>query len=157
MSNGAAQDSSGVRFPPPLVFVLGLVVGWALHRLVDLPAPGDLVGGILAALCFVTGALLLFGSLGVFRSSRIDPLPWRPTSALTLRGPYRFTRNPMYLGMALVYVGAALLFELTWALLLLPLVIAIVQTQVIAREERYLEARFGDDYRAYRARVRRWL
>ena len=151
------KRTSGVRFPPPLVFLLGLVAGWVLERVIDLPELDELTAGILAAICFVPGVLLLFGALGTFRASEIDPRPWRPTAALTLRGPYRFTRNPMYLGMALIYLGAALVFGLTWSIVLLPVVMAVIRTRVIAKEERYLEAKFGDDYRAYRARVRRWL
>ncbi len=67
------------------------------------------------------------------------------------------TRNPMYLGMALVYAGLAIGFDGPIAFALLPLVLIAIQTQVIAREERYLEAKFGDDYRRYKAEVRRWL
>jgi protein-S-isoprenylcysteine O-methyltransferase Ste14 len=157
MSDAGAPQTSGVRFPPPLIYVAGLLAAWLLDRLVALPALDDAWGGILSIVCFVIGGALLLSSFRLFRRGRIDVRPWRPTSALTLSGPYRFTRNPMYLGMAFVYVGFALLFELTWALLLLPIVLLVVQTQVIAREERYLEARFGAEYHAYRARVRRWL
>lgn len=156
-ADGPTEDTSGVRFPPPLIFGLGLVAGWLLEQAADLPAPDDLWSGILSVVCFLAGGGLLFAALGMFRFSRIDPRPWRSTSALTLSGPYRITRNPMYLGMAFIHAGMALLFELTWALLLLPLVLFIVGTQVIAREERYLESKFGEEYRAYRARVRRWL
>src|SRR5690349_8199667 len=70
---------------------------------------------------------------------------------------YRWTRNPMYLGMGLIYAGLAIGFDGPIAFALLPLVLIAIQTQVIAREERYLEAKFGDDYRRYKAKVRRWL
>ena len=153
----AGPRTSGVHFPPPLIYALALLAGWLLNRVYDLPGPGELASGILSIACFSVGAALLIGALGLFRASGINPLPWRPTSALTRRGPYRFTRNPMYLGMGFVYAGAALLFSLTWSIVLLPVVLLIIQTQVIVREERYLEATFGEEYRAYRARVRRWL
>ena len=154
---GDATGTSGVRFPPPLIYVGGLVAGWLLQRVIGLPALDDTASGTLSLICFGAGGLLLATALGLFRRSNIDPLPWKPTSALTMSGPYRFTRNPMYLGMALVYLGAALVFELTWSLLLLPLIVLAVQRFVIAREERYLQSKFGDAYAAYTQRVRRWL
>src|SRR5688572_9634282 len=103
----APARTSGVRFPPPLVFALGLVSGWLLGKLVELPTLDERVARALSVLCFIAGAALLLSSLGLYRRAHIDPLPWRPTSALTMRGPYRFTRNPMYLGMAVVYAGFA--------------------------------------------------
>ena len=150
-------QTSGVRIPPPLVYVAGLLAGWLLERVLDMPPLDELWGGILSIVCFVAGAALIVSALGLFRIAKTDPLPMRPTTSLVLRGPYRFTRNPMYVGMAFVYAGFALLFDLRWALLLLPLVLVVIHKQVIAREERYLEAKFGDEYRAYCARVRRWL
>jgi len=76
---------------------------------------------------------------------------------LVIWGPYRFTRNPMYVGMATLYVGGTLLLNDLWPLALLPVVITLVQRRVIAKEEAYLERTFGDVYRAYKARVRRWI
>ncbi len=83
--------------------------------------------------------------------------PWRASSALVTSGPYRFTRNPMYLGMASLYAGIALAFGLLWSLALLLAVLVVIDRGVIAREERYLERRFGDEYRIYKQQVRRWL
>ncbi len=80
-----------------------------------------------------------------------------PSSALVTSGPYRFTRNPMYLGMASLYAGIALAFGLLWSLALLLVVLVVIDRGVIAREERYLERRFGDEYRLYKQQVRRWL
>ena len=152
-----AQQTSGVRFPPPLIYVAGLLLGWLLERVLPLSPIDELWSAILSVFCLIVGAGLISFAMGLFRRAGTNPLPMRPTTALVLRGPYRYTRNPMYLGMAFVYAGTALLFDLRWALIVLPLVLFVVQTQVIAREERYLEARFGEEYRAYRARVRRWL
>jgi protein-S-isoprenylcysteine O-methyltransferase Ste14 len=83
--------------------------------------------------------------------------PWKPTTAIVTTGPYRFTRNPAYLGMALVYVGIALLAEALWVLVPLPFVLAIIDRAVIAREERYLQRKFGHEYLDYKATVRRWI
>ena len=83
--------------------------------------------------------------------------PWKPTTAIVTTGPYRLTRNPAYVGMALVYAGVALMSDALWVLAPLPIVIAIVDRGVIAREERYLERKFGPEYVDYKTRVRRWV
>jgi protein-S-isoprenylcysteine O-methyltransferase Ste14 len=111
----------------------------------------------MAAALLLPGGGLLVWSLWLFLRARTSPLPMRPTTALVGSGPYRWTRNPMYLAMLLVYLGAALLFDVTWALVLSPAVVALVNRLVIAREERYLEAKFGEEYRRYKARVGRWI
>ena len=84
-------------------------------------------------------------------------MPIKPSTALVVSGPYRLMRNPMYLGMLCVYIAAALWFGVVWALLLVPVVVLAVQRLAIAKEERYLEQKFGDAYRQYRTHVRRWI
>jgi protein-S-isoprenylcysteine O-methyltransferase Ste14 len=84
-------------------------------------------------------------------------LPGRTTTALVVRGPYRFSRNPLYVGLTLLYLAIACGLGMLWPILLLPLVLVAMHWLVIVPEERYLEAKFGDEYRAYRARVRRWV
>jgi protein-S-isoprenylcysteine O-methyltransferase Ste14 len=81
----------------------------------------------------------------------------RPVPRLVTDGPFRFTRNPEYLGLAMLYAGIALLRNSLWAILLLPVVVYVIQREVIGREERYLERTFGEEYLAYKAQVRRWL
>jgi protein-S-isoprenylcysteine O-methyltransferase Ste14 len=153
-------DSAGVRIFPPAVYLGGLVIGYALNWLWPVPIlPGDadpivrIVGGALA----LAGIALMLLAVAAFRRAGTSPNPTVATSALTFDGPYRFTRNPMYLGMALLLAGLAGIGNALWPLLAVVPVVAIIQTQVIAREERYLETKFGETYRAYRARVRRWL
>lgn len=150
-------DSPGVRFPPPLAYAGGLLLGWLLERAWPASVFDARGWWLLGIALGLAGVALVTAALGLFRRAGTDPLPMRPTTALVFDGPYRFTRNPMYVGMALVYVAATLLLDLPWALLLLPAVLVLIRTQVIAKEERYLEGKFGDEYRAYRARVRRWL
>ena len=96
-------------------------------------------------------------ALGRFRRAGTAVEPWRTSTALVTNGVYRFTRNPMYLAMALLYLGAALAADSVLALVLLPPLLVLVRVGVISREERYLERRFGDEYRRYRSSVRRWL
>jgi protein-S-isoprenylcysteine O-methyltransferase Ste14 len=119
----------------------------------DLPLLARLVGWSLVGV----GVLLAVSAVVLFRRAETTPNPTRPTTALVLHGPYRFTRNPMYVGLGLCYLGATLLVSSAWPLVLSPVLIVLVQRWVIAPEEAYLERRFGAEYRAYRARVRRWV
>lgn len=92
-----------------------------------------------------------------FRRAGTSIAPTKPTTALVTSGPYRLTRNPMYVGMACLYAGLALALGVIWALAVLPLVLLAVDRLVIVREERYLEGKFGEEYREYMRRARRWL
>ena len=154
-----ATDGANVRFPPPLIYVAGLVVAIAAERLLNLPSLGfpvvirSVAGGVLD----VVGFLVMFAGAGLFLRRRTAILPFKPASSLVTSGVLAWTRNPMYLGMAIFYAGLALIVNSLAALILLPLVLAIVQKQVIAREEAYLERAFGDEYVAYKNRVGRWL
>ncbi|MET3648737.1 methyltransferase family protein [Phyllobacterium ifriqiyense] len=152
-------DSAGVRFPPPFVYLGALLLGLAAERLVTLRSFGIDWRFLAAtgALLFVAGAAMMVAAAGLFRRRGTNAPPSRPTTLIVTTGPYRWTRNPMYLAMALIYAGLAIGFDWPIALALLPLVLTAIQTQVIAREERYLEAKFGDEYRRYKADVRRWL
>ena len=148
-----------MRLFPPLIYAALFAVGYTADRIapmrlfVDPPAAVRLVGWALVALA----ALLAASAAFLFLRAGTTPDPRRPTTALVVHGPYRFTRNPMYLALALLYLGVALLLNAAWPLVLLPVAIMLVERWVIAREEAYLERRFGDAYRAYQARVRRWL
>jgi len=155
----ASSDTSGVRFPPPLVYAGGFAAGYGAHRLLPLrlwPEP-TAVQSLLGWGLLVAGVLLAVSSAFLFRRAGTTPNPMKPTSALVLWGPYRFTRNPMYVGLAVLYIGGTLLLNDLWPLAFLPVVLALMQRYVIAREETYLERKFGDEYRAYKARVRRWI
>lgn len=155
--SSSGRDSAGVPVPPPLIYVAGFLLGVAIELAVpvgSLPAVVEIPAGAIGIVVW----LLLDGAAMVrFRDAETSMVPVRPTTALVTSGPYRFTRNPMYVGMAFLYAGLAFLLGLVWPLALLPAVLLAVDRIVIAREERYLEAKFGADYRDYRARVRRWL
>jgi protein-S-isoprenylcysteine O-methyltransferase Ste14 len=92
-----------------------------------------------------------------FSRAGTDVRPWKPSRSIVTEGVYRLTRNPMYLGLTLAYLGLAGAFSSVAALAILPLLLAYIQIAVIAREERYLAAKFGDAYRDYTSRVRRWI
>jgi protein-S-isoprenylcysteine O-methyltransferase Ste14 len=157
-SNAAPErDISGVIAPPPLIFLAGLAVGFGLEALLPGSSVPDAVAWILGGVLILAGVALLFSFERAFQRKKTAANPWRPTTAIATEGPYRLTRNPAYLGMALVYVGIALCSGALWVLLPLPIVLAIIDRGVIAREERYLERKFGQEYLDYKRRVRRWL
>ena len=149
-------STAGVLAPPPLIFAVGWVLGLVLHarfpaRLVA--GPSRLLGGLLTA----AGVSLIASAIATLRAAGTDPRPDRPTTALVIEGPYRHTRNPIYLGLASIYAGLLLVVGTPWPALLLPAVLAVVDQGVVAREERYLARRFGDAFTKYTVRVRRWL
>ncbi len=155
-----ARPHPGVNFPPPLIFVVPLGAGVLTHRywpLPLLPASSRGIGVALGWLLIAFWAFLFAWALLTFARSRTTIVPNRPAARLVVGGPYALTRNPMYLSMASLYLGIAVLVNTGWPLILFPGVILLMQSQVIRKEERYLEDAFGLDYRAYRSRVRRWL
>jgi protein-S-isoprenylcysteine O-methyltransferase Ste14 len=152
-----AGDTAGVIAPPPLIYLAGLAIGLVLDAVLpDADLPGIVRYG-LGGLALLVGLGLMGSFVRAFAHASTDVRPDRPTTAIVTGGPYRFTRNPGYLGMALVFTGIALLANAPWALLLLLPTMAVIDRGVIAREERYLEAKFGPEYTGYKARVRRWV
>jgi protein-S-isoprenylcysteine O-methyltransferase Ste14 len=155
-----ATGTAGVIARPPLLFLAALLLGLAADRL--LPVPFAVPERLLAH-WMIAGALVLIG-LALFAAGIRDfsraatPIPTnQPTRALVTSGIHGWTRNPIYLGMFLVYGGIGIAAPSPWALIFcLPLAVTI-RYGVVAREEAYLERRFGDAYREYKARVRRWL
>lgn len=150
-------DTSGIRVPPPLYYVAGFLAGVALELALPTAWPPAGVRVIVTVLAVGTWLALDGAAMLNFRRAGTSMVPMNPTTALVTSGPYRLTRNPMYLGMACLYVAFAFAFGVIWALALLPAVLVIVDRFVIGREEPYLERRFGQAYRDYKARVRRWL
>jgi protein-S-isoprenylcysteine O-methyltransferase Ste14 len=151
------EDIAGVVAPPPLIFLAGLIVGFGLEALLPgVDVPGLLQWG-LGGLLIVAGLVLLLWFNTTFGRKGTAVEPWKPTTAIVTTGPYRFTRNPAYLGMALTYVGIAVTSSTPWVLVPLPLVLAVIDRGVIAREERYLERKFGGEYLGYKRTVRRWV
>ncbi len=150
------DDIPHVIAPPPLIFLVPLLCALGVNRLSAWPALSAPWHWVAAGGCLLLSGLVV-AAIFAFRRARTRPEPWKPTTALVVDGPYRFTRNPMYLGFTLIYAGVALLANSVWPFVLLPAVLLVMQRFVIRREERYLERKFGDAYRAYCARVRRWV
>jgi protein-S-isoprenylcysteine O-methyltransferase Ste14 len=151
------RDSAGVVAPPPLIYLGGLAVGFALEALLPGSSVPDAVQWILGGVLLVAGVALLGSFNTAFHRKGTPVEPWKPTTGIVTTGPYRLTRNPAYLGMALVYIGIALLADALWVLAPLPVVLLIIDRAVIAREERYLERKFGQEYLDYKGRARRWI
>ena len=153
------RDNAGVYFPPPLIYVIALGLGWLLNRRVAAINVPDVIGPPVAYL--VVFVLIGFGILGwaagMFRRAGTATLPMRPTSAIVESGPYQFTRNPMYVGLAFIYLGIGTMIGGGWALVLLPVLLSVIYLYVIRREERYLTGKFGQQYLDYKERVRRWI
>ena len=154
-----SDDNPGVIAPPPLLFTVafgaGITLDFMLPRF-QMGVPGALRYG-LSILLAVTALALLAGALGRFRRADTPAKPWRPTARVVTDGVYGFTRNPMYLAMALGYIAVAIAADSVGALLFLAPLLLVLNFGVIAREERYLEAKFNDEYRRYKRSVRRWL
>lgn len=150
-------DHAPVPLPPPLLFLGFLILALALNWLKPLGiAPS---AGLLTAAVLTTLAGLILGFLAVrqMRRAHTSPDPGEPTTALVATGPYRFSRNPIYLGFTLLVLGISLLARTWWGLILTPLCILIVSRLIIRAEEAYLLDRFGEQYRRYTAQVRRWI
>jgi protein-S-isoprenylcysteine O-methyltransferase Ste14 len=154
-------DTAAVRIFPPAVPLLAILLGvgldalWPLGLGIDPPAPVRYgLGGAIVA-----GAVLALGlwSVVLMRRSGQSENPWKPTLRIVERGPFRITRNPMYLQMVLVCAGCAVLLWNAWILALTPVAAWLLQRLAIAPEEAYLERTFGEAYRDYKARVPRWL
>ena len=150
----------GVLIPPPFLFIAGWAAAWLLHRALEFHIDGAGASrtqeGIGAGLVALGAAIVLWG-ITTFIRARTTVVPHRPARALVVEGPFRFTRNPMYIGLSLVYVGLALVTNLAWPIVLLPSVLAVLTFAVVLREERHLSDAFGQRYDEYRRRVRRWI
>jgi protein-S-isoprenylcysteine O-methyltransferase Ste14 len=153
------DDSPKVRVPPPLIFLVPLLVGILFETWLDAPWIGlpSSARFVVAGVFFAAGLIIILAAANLFRRAGTHIEPWRASSAIVSTGVYRWSRNPIYLSMAIIYAGLALGFDSLIALALLPAAVLVIQTQVIGREERYLEAKFGDAYRDYKLAVRRWL
>lgn len=158
--SGNLRISPWLRIPPPLLFVATFLCGHLLHHHWPLVPPAfrglpgmQVLGGILIAM----GVALASSCVGLFAMKRTTLNPSGSARSLLTVGPYRLSRNPMYLSLVLAYLGTACLLAEAWPLLLLLLPVAILHLKVIPFEEARLHAVFGDAYTRYCAKVRRWL
>jgi protein-S-isoprenylcysteine O-methyltransferase Ste14 len=152
-------DGAAVRFPPPLVYLIAVIAGALLQGYV-VPWRIDLALGARIAATVVAAGLgiaMVGAAFGLFKRTGQDPKPWLPTPEIISTGVYRFTRNPMYVSMALLQAALGIGFANAWIVALIPPVLVVVYLTAIRHEETYLEGRFGETYTAYKQSVRRWL
>ena len=151
-------DTPRVFAPPPLLYVAPLALGLALHF--AFPArflPASWVQLALSLPLLAVAVVLYATAIGTLRKAATDFRFVKPTTAIVTQGPFRLSRNPIYLANTLVFLGVGLAANALWVLVLLPLPVALVTVGAIYPEERYLKERFGQEYLAYKAKVRRWL
>ena len=153
----SANDSAGVIAPPPLIYLGTLGIGLGLDVAIGSGSVPSTIAIPAGTALIIAGTGLLGSFARAFLGANTPIDPYTPSTAIVTNGPFRLTRNPAYLGMALTYAGIAFIFKAPWALVPLPVAIAIIDRGVIAREERYLERKFGARYTAYKHRVRRWI
>lgn len=151
------DNGPGILFPPPLIYFIGFLFAYAMNRFYPIPMFGPPLSIVVALLAVTPSAVLGLWSLVEFLRARTNLFPHKPSSSLVIVGPYRVTRNPMYLSLTLLYVSFGFLLSIAWAFIVLPAIMFIMNVYVIIREESYLESRFGEQYRAYKQQVRRWL
>lgn len=146
-----------MKFPPPLIFLILFVGGYYLDRLVPLMNPRWHKELQLGKLTIIAAVVLLSWCWLLFIGAGTSPVPTRPSRALVTKGPYRLSRNPMYIGLAMLYAGTATLVHTFWPLAFLPVAVLILHFRVVKKEELYLKSRFGLQYSEYLKRVRRWI
>jgi protein-S-isoprenylcysteine O-methyltransferase Ste14 len=151
------RDAPGVLVPPPVYFIAALAIGFALEALVP-------SASLSAGLAWPVGGVLLVGGLFLgaafltaFRRAGTPVDVRKSTETIVTTGPYRLSRNPGYLSLALIYAGIAILTSALWAFVPLIPTLILVDRAVIRREERYLERKFGGEYTRYKASTRRWI
>ncbi|MBA3491500.1 MAG: isoprenylcysteine carboxylmethyltransferase family protein [Rubrobacteraceae bacterium] len=156
MSNDE-RDNPGIKVPPPLIYLLPLLLGLLLDRRSHVPFLPSGVVRIVGWPLIGCGALIAGWWRKTMRDADAPVRTDRPVPRLTTAGPFGYSRNPAYLSLAMVYAGIAFLRNSLWVILFLPLVLIVIQREVIGREERYLERAFGEEYLTYKAQVRRWM
>ena len=151
------EDRPGVSIAPPLLFVLPILALLALEWFVPTSFVHGVVRWTLGALILLAGIALNVGGFITQKRAGTDPIPFNPSTRIVVHGLYHFSRNPMYIGLALCTLGVAILVNSAWILLAVPVGLILIDRTVVTREERYLERKFGDEYLNYKRRVRRWI
>jgi protein-S-isoprenylcysteine O-methyltransferase Ste14 len=154
-----ARGIAGVIAPPPLIFLGFLTLAAILEAVVPMPTAAwfPYVRYVAGTALFIIGLLIGIAGVQGLRASATNISTDLPATALVVDGIYKWSRNPVYLAMTLAYVGLAIAAGSAWAIMLLIPLLVVMNIGVISKEERYLEREFGDGYRAYKSRVRRWL
>lgn len=152
------RDNAGVILPPPILWAGAVIIGLGLNYLTALRFVPDQIPRLwLGLLFFITGFGLILLAIRALKRAQTRVEPYKPTTAIVAEGPYRYTRNPIYMGMFLGLIGLATSLDNLWLLLLLAPFYLAIRYGVVAREETYLTRKFGQTYLGYQAKTRRWL
>lgn len=151
------KDHADVKIHPPILLGIHIGVAWLMGRFLVLPAEIPTVVRVIGLGLAGVGFLLGLLSLAAFMTARTTVNPHGSVRAVVSSGVYRFTRNPIYLGMVFMLIGFPLIFGNVWGIFLAPVFIFLMNKLVIEHEEAYLEKKFGEGYTGYKRRVRRWL
>ena len=151
-------DSPGVFIPPPIIYLLIFLSSFLLQRALPIKLSVSYYLTLsVGIICIISSIAVLIAAIGLFIKSKNTLITIRPANSLQTAGIYSFTRNPMYLGLMLLYTGIAMIIVNWWALILLPELVLIVTYFIIKPEERYLERSFGLLYLQYKREVRQWI
>ena len=156
-TNVEASTRPGIRIPPPVIYLAALAIGFVLNYLWPMsPFPGS-TGYVIGSVVILLSVLIMPPVLRRFRRAGTTFDVRKPASVLITDGPYRFSRNPSYVALTLMYLGIGIHLNIGWILILVAPVFLVMNLWVVRKEERHLEARFGEQYSRYKATVRRWL
>ncbi len=151
------QDSAHVSFPPPLILLLSLIAGSFLHWIYPIEIIPSAFRWPLGLVFILTGLGVVISCSRIFKKAQTNIEPWKTTSHIVTTGIYGISRNPIYLSFLVFGLGVAFAVNTLWIIVMLIPFFVLIQKFVIAKEERYLESKFGDEYRRYRSTVRRWI
>ena len=152
-----SKDKPGVVISPPLLYLGSIALGVALHFIYPITWRSDLDWKILGVILIAFSLFTMQWAARLMRNAGTNINPEKPTIAIIQTGPYRFSRNPLYLSMTLIQLGIAFILGSLWVIAMLLVVLVTMNWGVIQREERYLVRKFGEEYVLYQGRVRRWI
>ena len=150
-------DHPDVIALPPVIYGAALGLGTVIHFMVPMQFLPERPAVWLGILLIVTSIPIVMSALGALARARTSFDVRKPTTAIVTDGAFRFSRNPMYLAATLLYLGIALVMNSVWVLVLIVPLMVVMQRGVVEREERYLERKFGEEYRRHKTQVRRWM
>jgi protein-S-isoprenylcysteine O-methyltransferase Ste14 len=156
----SSKDSPGVYVPPPLVYIACFLLSFLLQGYFTIRSAfffHSVAANIIGLLIIISGLIFAVPALRQFFKTKNTIILIKPASSLQTTGIYSYTRNPMYLSLLLIYLGMAFIFGNWWTLFLIPVLVIVILYRIILPEERYLTRAFGDEYAAYKTKVRRWI
>lgn len=157
MTDTEDKRGPGLKFPPPLLPLAVVGTAYCAELIYTLPITGNGAPWRSGAAVIGLAFTLALAALLQFIGAKTHVEPWHPTTTIIRHGPYRFSRNPIYLAFCVAALGCGLVLNSWWIVLAVPILVYLLQALVIRREEIYLEQKFGEEYLAYKRSVRRWL